>query len=208
MATQPINRSQVSVDDLLLTLAEASAHTALTVETLRQRAERRPFRTVKGNDGLVGLHRSSRDITRLAAMRSTSQPVQRAVADQVASPGNVAILERTAALLREQVKLIARLSEELAEERRRRNALESVTADLQGQLAELERNLCAATSGLGCRDDGTAGTAQETRALAEMEDQAREWRKRSRSRPRSARRWLRRSMRRLLARLFNRRPPP
>lgn len=204
MATQPINQSFVVTDDLLLTLAEASARTALTVETLRQRAERRQFRTVKG-DGLAG-HRPSGTINRPAAVRPARPPVQQAVADPVASPGGAVVLQRTTVLLREQVELIARLSEELVEEHQRRRAAESAAASLQSQLAELEQTLCAAAPGLASRNDGAAGMTQETRALAEMEDQARDWRRRSRKRPGSARRWLKRSMRRL-ARLFNRRRP-
>lgn len=207
MTTQTANRSLAPLDDLLLTAAEASAHAVLAVEALRQRAERRQFRTVKG-EGLAGLHRSSGTADQLAPMRSTVRSAQRAVADQLANSDNAAVLERTMALLREQVKLIARLSDELAEERRRRGAAEGVAADLQRQLAELERSLCAAASGLTSEDDNTVRAAHEMRALAKMEDQAKEWRKRSRKRPRSARRWLRKVVGRLLAWLFNGRLTP
>lgn len=183
---QATNRSLGPMDDLLLTLAEASARTGLTVEALRQRAKRRQLRTVKGNDGLVRLRLSPSDIDRLATMRPTGQPVERPtsqlverpVADQSVNPGNIGVLERVTTLLREQVELTARLSAELVEERQRRGAAEGNAADLRRQLAELERNLRAAragtgaTSGLASEGDSAVRTAQETRELAEVPNRA------------------------------------
>lgn len=198
MTRQIANQSLGPMDDLLLTLAETSARTVLTVETLRQRAKRRQVRTVKGNDGLVGLRFPSRDVDWLETMRPISQTVRSSVADQLVNSDDAAALERTTTLLQVQAELIARLSEELIKERQRRGTAESTTADLQGQLAQLERNLCADMSDLASEDDGTVKTVQETHELAKMEDQAKDWRKRSRKKPKIARRWLRRSMRMLL----------
>lgn len=198
MTTQASNQSLGPMDDLLLTLAEASARTVLTAETLRRKAKQQQVRTVKGNDGTVGSRFPSRGVGQLEPMRPTSQTVRSSIADQLANPNGVALLERTTTLLQIQVELIARLSEELVEERERRKAAESTKADLQGQLAELERNLCADMSDLALEDDCTVKTAQETHESAQMEDQARDWRRRSRKKPKSARRWLKRSMRKLL----------
>lgn len=201
MNTETINRPLGPMDDLLLTLAEMSAQTMLTVGDLRQRAKQQQFRTVKGNEGLVGLRLPSGDVDLLRTMRPGSQTVRSSSADRLASSGDVAVLERTTTLLRKQAELIAQLSEELVKECQRREAAEDAKADLQRQLAELERNLCAAMSDSPSEDDGTVRTVRGTRELAEMEDQAKDWRRRSRKKPKSARRWLRRSVRRLLTSL-------
>lgn len=198
MSTQTTNQPLGPMDDVLLTLAEASARTVLTVEILRQKAKRRQARIVKGNDGMVGPRFPSRNAGWLETMRTTSQTVRSSVADQLVNSDGAAVLERTTTLLQVQVELIARLSEELVEERQRREVAESTKADLQGQLAELEQNLCADMPDLASEDDGMVRTVQEAHELAKMEDQAKDWRRRSRKKPGSARRWLRRSMRRLL----------
>ena len=198
MTTQMTNQPLGPMDDLLLTLSEASARTVLTVETLRQRAKRRQLRTVKGKDDRVAPRPLSRDVDQLAIMRPTSRTVRSSVAGQFVQSSDAAVLEHTTAILREQAELIAWLSEELVEERRRRGMAESTMTDLQGQLAELERNLSADAADLAAEGSRSIGMFHEMPELAEMEDQAKDWRKRSRRRPRSARRWLRRSMKRLL----------
>ncbi len=198
MTTQATNQSRGRMDDLLPTLTETSARAALTAETLGQTA-RRQVRPVKASDGLVGLHLPSGGAGRLEAMGPTSQTVRSSAADQLAASDSAAVLERTTTLLQAQVELIARLSEELAEERQRREAAESAKAALQKQLAELERSLRAGMSGLTPECAGAGQAVQESHKLANMEDQARDWIRRSRKKPRNARRWLRRNIRRLLA---------
>jgi len=166
----------------------------LTVKTLQQRARRRQLQTVKGHDGLVRLRFSSGDANGLATLRSTD----RLIVGQLTNPDNFGALERTTTLLREQLELAARLSEELVEERQRRRAAESTTADLQRQLAELEQDLSIAISGLASEGESTVRTAQEPYELAEMEERAKDWRRRSGRKSRSALGKLRRNMRRLL----------
>ena len=61
-------------DERLLTLAEAAALTGLSVEALRQRAKRRRLRTVKGNDGLVRVRLSLKEIDRLKTGQPVGQP--------------------------------------------------------------------------------------------------------------------------------------
>lgn len=197
MSTQMINRSLGPMDDLLLTLAGASARSVSMVETLRQRTERQ-CRTMKENDALVGLRLLSKNVDWLEALQPANQAVQSSIADQLVNSGDFAALERTTTLLREQVELMAQLSKELVKERQQRRTAESTTADLQRQLAELEQNLCVAMSGSASEDDGTARTVQETHRLVEMEEKAKDWRRRSRKKPRNARRLLRKGVKKFL----------
>jgi hypothetical protein len=103
MLVQPTGRpmnnrpADLSPADMrLMTLAEASEATGLTVEALRQRIKRGKLRGLKGNDGLLRVRLAQADIAELQGGRTTSQLVGQPTGQLVDQP--------VEALLRQQLQ--------------------------------------------------------------------------------------------------------